>query len=340
MNLAKQVKQRLAQLPAGGVITSRALHKLSPDSQQVDKAASRLYKTLGLKKLRNGLFYKPYNSNYFGELPPAEKNIIHAVKEQYGALLNPTGELAAYELGLTPTLPDSVIYECDKRLSPINLSNHKLYFRKINGKKLRTVEASLLTILKAMEYLYSENETLKPLQQQHLQRLLNRYPNTQISKAITLWPRWFQAKAKALIHTINPPYITGLSALNIPYQNKQADWHQQGLLNSQQFKIAGKNYSSAPGLTKTELFDCSNFLSRHNITLATNLCATPLRAIKDMLYTSIVKKNQYPGFLMLNQLMLDLPTSTIKAAVDNLLLHSNEQQKQLLITWAENNELN
>ena len=70
MSLAKQIRQQFQQVPGGGVVASRTLHKLSTETQQVDKAAFRLYKTEGLKKLRNGLYYKPYTSKYFGELPP------------------------------------------------------------------------------------------------------------------------------------------------------------------------------------------------------------------------------------------------------------------------------
>jgi len=88
------------------------------------------------------------------------------------------------------------------------------------------------------------------------------------------------------------------------------------------------------------LFDCSDFLSKHDITMGTNLCATPLRAIKDILFTSILKKNKYPSFFMLDQLMLDIPSTVIKEAVDDLLSLANDKQKKLLITWANDNELN
>ncbi|WP_101756873.1 DUF6088 family protein [Oceanicoccus sp. KOV_DT_Chl] len=339
MSLAKQVKEQFDQLPAGGVIASRTLHKLSPDSQQVDKAASRLYKQQGLNKLRNGLFYKPYKSKFFGDLPPREEEVLRSIREQHDVQISPSGALAAYEMGLATDLPESIIYESDKRISPINLGNHILYFRKVDGKKLFAVEGSLLKTLKALEFLYKENKALTPLQEKRIQRLLSRYPSTQLANATALWPRWFQDETQDLIKTIIQPYITGLSALNIPYQGKQADWHQMGMLNNNKFQIAGKNYESAPGLTDKELFDCSDFLSKHDITMGTNLCATPLRAIKDILFTSILKKNQYPSFFMLDQLMLDIPSNAIKEAVDELLSLANDKQKKLLITWVNDNEL-
>lgn len=140
MSLAEQVRQQLQRVPEGGVIASRALHKLSTESQQVDKAASRLYKIEGLQKLRNGLHYKPYNSKYFGKPPPREEEIVRSIKQQYNAKVSPSGALAAYELGLTHTLPDEIIYETDKRIAPIELGNHTLCFRKVDAKKLSSVK--------------------------------------------------------------------------------------------------------------------------------------------------------------------------------------------------------
>lgn len=115
MSLAKQVKEQFEHLPAGGVIASRTLHKLSSDSQQVDKAASRLYKKQGLNKLRNGLFYKPYKSKFFGDLPPREEEILRSIRKQHDAHISPSGAIAAYEMGLTHELPESIVYESDFR---------------------------------------------------------------------------------------------------------------------------------------------------------------------------------------------------------------------------------
>ena len=134
MSIAQQLRERFQRLPEGGIIVSRELHKLSTDSQQVDKAASRLYKTEGLTKLRNGLYYRPYNSRFFGQLPPREGDVIRSIRRQYGARISPSGALAAYDLGLAPSLPDAITYETDKRISPIRLETRTLHFAKWTGK--------------------------------------------------------------------------------------------------------------------------------------------------------------------------------------------------------------
>lgn len=338
MSLAQQVRKKFQRVPEGGVIASRELHRLSTESQTVDKAASRLYKAEGLRKLRNGLYYKPYNSKYFGELPPGEKGILQAVQKQYGARLIPSGDLAAYELGLVQSLPEVITYETDKRIGPIQLDNHTIRFNKVIDTKLKAVEPSLLALLKAIEFIYTQGDESTPLQQKRISRLLGDYSTEQVLKAIGLWPRWFQEAIMPQL-ALTKPYISGLSALNIPHQGKQADWHQMGMLHSGKFQVVGKNYDGAPGLGDDELFECGDFLRKFDMDVGTTLCATPARAIKDILYTSIIRKTRYPGFFMLDQYMLDLSKHEILAVIKDLNTMANEEQKKLLMEWTRDNEL-
>ena len=339
MSIAESVRSQFRRLPAGNVITSRALHRLSSDSLQVDKAASRLYRAEGLKKIRNGLYYRPYNSKYFGPLPPQEDVIIRSIRQQYRAKIAPSGALAAYELGLTHALPDAITYDTDKRIAPITLPNHTIYFHKVDGKKLSSVSSELLNLLKALAFLFKK-EGLNIFQQKRATRMLGHYTSEQINKALTYWPLWFRDEIQTLINPPGERYITGLSALNIPYQGNQADWHQMGMLYNNKFHITGDNYDSAPGLSTDELFDCTAFLKRHDIDMETTLCAKPLRAIKDILYTHCIKKQRYPHFFKLDQFMLDVPVAAMKKAVEELKQIANSKQQQLLHRWAEDNELN
>ena len=105
-------------------------------------------------------------------------------------------------------------------------------------------------------------------------------------------------------------------------------------------KLPGGNYESAPGLSDQELFDCKLFLNKFNIDVGTTLCSIPARAIKDILYTSIVKRSRYPGFFMLDQFMLDIPKKAIREILEYLEQLANDEQKQLLRHWARENELN
>ncbi|MGI9285443.1 MAG: hypothetical protein ACR2P1_08635, partial [Pseudomonadales bacterium] len=272
-------------------------------------------------------------------LPPGENDILRAVEKQYDARISPSGAVAAFELGLVPSLPDVITFDTDKRIGPVQLDNHTICFNKVIDTKLKAVEPLLLALLKAIEFVYARGDELPPLQQKRISRLLRAYSTEQVFKAIELWPRWFQEEVTHQLQTLTKPYISGLSAFNIPHQSKQADWHQVGMLYSGKFQVVGKNYEGAPELSEDELFECGDFLAKFDVDVGTNLCATPARAIKDILYTSIISKTRYPGFFTLDQYMLELPKHEIQAVIKDLEAMANEEQKKLLIEWGRDNAL-
>ncbi len=340
MSVAEEVRMTFKRLPAGGVIASAQLRHLSEDSKQVDKAVSRIFKDEGLKKLRNGLYYKPLISQYFGPLSPKDTSILKSLKTQYSAKLVPSGALAAYELGFVHQAPEEKIYNTNKRIAAIRTDNTKISFRQVQSKKLFLVNVKLATLLSALEFLYKEYSELNYLQQQLVKRHLKQYPNQDIEKALTHWPKWFRCKVMALIKSKNNEcYITGVSAFNIPYQGRLSDWHQIGMLSSNKFQIAGLNYQAAPDLNNDELFDCSDFLSQHQLDLPLRWCAKPERVIKDILYSNIMLKNQYPYFFRLDQYMLPLSGQAIKICIDEIRPYANEAKMKLLDQWLLENDI-
>jgi hypothetical protein len=340
MSVAEKVRIEFDRLPPGGVIASAELRHLSEDSTQVDKATSRLFREAGLQKIRNGIYYRPITSKYFGTLPPRDSAVLKSVKKQYNATLAPSGELAAYLLGFIAQAPDERIYDTDKRIAPIATDNCRISFRQVLGKKIHSGVAKLVTLLTALEYLFKREEELNALQRESIKRQLGRYPRNVIDKAVTQWPLWFREEIAPFINPAKTAhYITGLSAFNIPYQGQLADWHQIGMLANRKFQIAGENYHSAPDLCADELFDCSNFLARHAITLPVTLCARPARAIKDILYTNIFIKHRYPEVLDLDQYLLALSSHELKTCADQLLSIANQQQTKQLNQWLADNDL-
>ena len=339
MSIAEEVRAAFERLPPGGVIASADLRQESEDSTQVDKAVSRLFNKAGLHKIRNGLYYRPVVSKYFGTLPPKDSAVLKSIKKQYKAIVIPSGALAAYQLGFIAQAPEERIYNTDKRIAPITEENCRIRFRQLRGKKLYSAGTQLVTLLMALEYLFKERISLNNLQRQSIKRGLRLYPLNTIQKAVAQWPRWFREEIAPFIEPSMEHYITGISAFNIPYQGQLADWHQMGMLANKKFQIAGTNYHSAPDLGQDELFDCSVFLDKHSVSLPVILCAKPTRAIKDILYTNIIIKNRYPDILDLDQYLLSLSNQELTNCVDQLRPFADQQQLKRLDQWLIDNDI-
>jgi hypothetical protein len=339
MSIAEEVRTAFKRLPPGGVIASAELRRLSEHSTQVDKAVSRLFDEAGLHKIRNGLYYRPVVSKYFGPLPPKDSAVLKSIKKQYKATVIPSGALAAYQLGFIAQPPEERVYNTDKRIAPITAGNCRITFRQVQGKKLHSAGTQLVTLLTALEYLFKESIALNNLQRQAIRRQLRLHPAETIQKAVAKWPRWFREELAPFIVPSMEHYITGVSAFNIPYQGQLADWHQMGMLANKKFQIAGTNYHSAPDLSQDELFDCSVFLDKHLVSLPLTLCAKPARAIKDILYTNIIIKNRYPDILDLDQYLLSLSNQELTNCVDQLRPFANQLQLKQLDQWLIDNDI-
>ena len=340
MSVAEKVRNEFKNLPSGSVIASAELHHLSEDNKQVDKAVSRLFRDEGLHKLRNGLYYKPVNSKYFGTLPPKDSAILKAVRKQYEARIVPSGSLAAYELGFTDEAPDEKTYDTNKRIAPIVTDNNRIIFRQALSKKLVSANLKLVTLLAALEFIFTKYPDLNYLQRQLIKRQLDKHPHKNIEKALARWPKWFREKTLSFLKPEKAAkYITGISAFNVPYQGRLSDWHQIGMIAANKFQIAGDNYHSAPNLLVGELFNCEEFLNTHDVDLPSNMCAKPARAIKDILYSNIIKKDEFPHFFNLDDYMLTISPKEIIDCVNELKPFANESQIDLLYLWLSKNDI-
>lgn len=127
-------------------------------------------------------------------------------------------------------------------------------------------------------------------------------------------------------------YLTGYTALNIPYRGCQPDWHQSDMLKSQNFQICGENYAGAPFVfdDRDELFDCSNFLKSRGLEFLPPLCATPVRASIDIVFNSLVKGKVPlhfdPDDMDIELLDLVKPLSRLKKGLD-------DSKRNLLNQW-------
>jgi len=93
------------------------------------------------------------------------------------------------------------------------------------------------------------------------------------------------------------PYITGISALNIPAppDNRQPDWHALGMWEKRRFTQHGRDIQGPVDVLGNQgLWDASDIFAKYGITRKDKqpiYCAIPERAIIDLAY-SLIKKGK------------------------------------------------
>lgn len=140
-------------------------------------------------------------------------------------------------------------------------------------------------------------------------------------------------------------YITGTSAFNIPYNGMQCDWHQIDTLKAGR---EGRFIMHPSVIIGAEdifgeygIWDCNEWLEGRGFGENTYLCATPNRAILDILYNWIVIKEKYPQSLddFWDFMFDELDMNELLNMLDKLQNYLNAQQKDWLMAWRENNEI-
>jgi hypothetical protein len=137
-------------------------------------------------------------------------------------------------------------------------------------------------------------------------------------------------------------YITGISALNIPCQDIQPDWHQVELLKSGNYQIHNVNYTGAVAyFSDWGLFNQKEFFLSHGFKVGDVPVASPVRVVLDILYDSIIVHKKYPLYFQLRDFDFEEVDKDVLIVKLNEFEHKIEDEEclALFLRWVkENNE--
>ena len=126
----------------------------------------------------------------------------------------------------------------------------------------------------------------------------------------------------------NTKYITGFGALNIT----GADWHILDNIRTGNWPISGIDYADT-----TELFGNAGLVSSGDFSksIDNNIkCASPARAIADMVYHNIFVLKRYPDHVIFNDYLLEDEDVTEFMKYFNIMLaHAQNKEKDILLMW-------
>lgn len=174
-NYTTKVKEIISNHNSGWVFTHVDFNTLG-NMATVERVLSRLVVSGEIKRIRRGIYYIPENSRW-GEVPPAQSNIIKALSRSMNTEFIPDGANALYQLGLTQQVPMKQVYLTDKQISTISIGKTDIEFKKVSPKKLSGAASGASVYLSAIEYLGKE-----ALQESVKSRVANTIDKVMISK--------------------------------------------------------------------------------------------------------------------------------------------------------------
>lgn len=119
----------------------------------IQKSLDRLTEKDELKRVARGIYTRPKQDPYIGEVSVTTEEIAHAIAKRDKARIVPTGDFALNALGMSPQVPVNIVYLTDGAPRKIKVGNKSIVFKKTSPKNLNAIgEISGLAIqaLKAL----------------------------------------------------------------------------------------------------------------------------------------------------------------------------------------------
>ncbi|MEW6552215.1 MAG: DUF6088 family protein [Campylobacterota bacterium] len=197
--ISSKVLAKISTLPNGVAFASNSLRFQDVNKNSIEKELSRLNSNGVVKRFRKGIYYKPQQSSFFGDVLPSPASIAQAIAKLNNAHIVPHGSMALNMLGLSDQVPMKYIYLNDKLHKSEFVGKIEIVFKRINAKKLILSHKKAGLILSAIEYLGKEAFTDISLIDKFANKL-NKDDINDLHKASSHYPVWVQNRVSEIIN--------------------------------------------------------------------------------------------------------------------------------------------
>lgn len=150
MPLSKNIVNEIRAIPEGVVFDYSFFNVPKSAELALAKTLSRLVEANTIERVAKGKYYKPRNTA-FGQLKPAEDEIIKAVTQKAGKITGYlTGQALYNRMGLTTQVPNIITIATNQVLPPKQIGAYKIKYSK---RKAQITEKNipLLQLLDALK---------------------------------------------------------------------------------------------------------------------------------------------------------------------------------------------
>lgn len=91
--ISSKALDKISTLPKGVAFASNSLRFQDVNKNSIEKELSRLNSNGIVKRFRKGIYYKPQQSSFFGDVLPSPASIAHAIGKLNNAHIVPHGSM-------------------------------------------------------------------------------------------------------------------------------------------------------------------------------------------------------------------------------------------------------
>jgi len=197
--VASKIKNTIHRMKPGSVFPINSIVREPVYKNAVEKVLSRLVEEGELQRFRRGVYYKPAQSTFFGNILPNPTEVANAIAQLNHAKIIPYGPMAMHMLGLTTQVPMKQVYLNDKLHKMEMVGNTPIIFKRISPKKLLGAGKKAGLVLSVLEYLGKEEAQDAKLLQEISQKL-NTKERQELRQAVQTHPKWVRETVEKMLH--------------------------------------------------------------------------------------------------------------------------------------------
>ncbi len=162
MTTAENVRQHIKAQPKGKPLLTISMMSLGPRAS-VDQALLRLAREGFIVRLARGVYVRPKNNRYVGQVLPGTAEIVKALAKAKGETIHTHGAEAALLLGLTTQVPMKALYYTNGPSRDFRIGNMKVIVKNVSSRLLALAGRPAGVAFSALWYMGREQVTPQTL---------------------------------------------------------------------------------------------------------------------------------------------------------------------------------
>lgn len=190
-SVAMQINNQISMKEPGNVFSWKDFPIQNIQSKTVEQNLIRLKKKNIIESVSNfrGLYYKPKEVPFIGNVPPTENEIITAYEKKLATHFYVSGANAANVLGLSTQIPAKSIYYSNRQLKPLLIGKNEITFKRKKLNYFHEQSISILILL-AIEYL-GKNEVNNSITKDRIKKIfIEKCDMNEIRNQLKNFPKW------------------------------------------------------------------------------------------------------------------------------------------------------
>ena len=192
-SITERIKESIRRNPKGIPFTTAKFLGMGSRAS-VDQALCRLTKSGFIKRLSRGVYIRPKESPYVGEVMPSPRTVAERVAKQKGYRIQTSGAEAARKFGLTTQMPVQPIFWTNGPSKTFKVGNTTVKLKHVSERKLGPENSKTGEAIVALWYLGKNSVNKSVLET--IGKQLSEEERKELLKSAALVPAWMYEKIR------------------------------------------------------------------------------------------------------------------------------------------------